>query len=234
MRKKLMGLCLLGLMVATRATADCPTGLATNTKGWPAGKPVYYDISGLPSAAQTQVKGALDDWATANTTINHSGVTFKAADSTHPAHLVFKAGSPEGGLGTMAPVNNADGTLKRATITIDISNTSIFDPSQRGYDTVFRKIARHEIGHTMGLKDQPDDSTKPCGGQRAGQSVMNHACGVNDQWENLPSGITYCDNQAVNKNPTYGAGTEPKSTIQGIAVANRGIWGSRTHQPAEA
>lgn len=62
------------------------------------------------------------------------------------------------------------------------------------------KVMLHEIGHTMGLGDVPvPDATANCGGQTAGNSVMNGKCGVNDGAGNLPNGVTDCDNRTASR-----------------------------------
>jgi hypothetical protein len=70
---------------------------------------------------------------------------------------------------------------------------------------MIRKAAKHEIGHIMGITDQPASPA-----QTPGQSVMNLAMGVNDSQGNLPPNVTDCDNQGVKKsyssNPGSGTG----------------------------
>jgi hypothetical protein len=65
-----------------------------------------------------------------------------------------------------------------------------------GYDAAITRLMLHEVGHTMGLTDQPQRAGF-CFGQIAGQSVMNANCGTNDSAGNVASNITMCDNQSV-------------------------------------
>ena len=77
-----------------------------------------------------------------------------------------------------------------------------WDPLAGNFHTAVQKIMAHEIGHPMGLDNQPVDPGNPnCGGQTAGESVMNAMCGTNDSANNLPTptmlGIPSCDNASV-------------------------------------
>jgi hypothetical protein len=73
-----------------------------------------------------------------------------------------------------------------------------FNQSEFNYHSFITKGALHEIGHTMGLGEQPVPfSAAQCGGQTPGQSVMNSTCGTNDQLNNLPAFVTSCDNAAI-------------------------------------
>ncbi len=76
-----------------------------------------------------------------------------------------------------------------------------WDQSASNYHTFVQQIMVHEIGHGMGITDQPLDSSNPnCGGQTAGESVMNGQCGTNDSAMNLPPlmlGVPSCDNASV-------------------------------------
>lgn len=67
----------------------------------------------------------------------------------------------------------------------------------------------HELGHAMGLNDQPWNAAfGGCGGQGQQYSVMNYACGTEAQpWNDtalwLPNSPQYCDNAGVNVNYGY-------------------------------
>jgi hypothetical protein len=74
-----------------------------------------------------------------------------------------------------------------------------WDLGAPNFHSAVQKIMAHEIGHTMGIKDQPLGAGD-CGGQTAGQSVMNALCGTNDSANNLPApapGLPPCDNASV-------------------------------------
>ncbi len=71
------------------------------------------------------------------------------------------------------------------------------DPSAgQAYDDFISRVTLHEIGHTMGLTDQPDHGGF-CFGQTAGESVMNANCGTNDSAHNIAANVTNCDNGSV-------------------------------------
>ncbi len=207
MRNNTLHLCWLLLALGIPASATCPTPLTSTNKGWPKNKTVNYDVSGLPADAQSQVATALGNWQTANTTSNKSNVTFQPAPSGTTSDLTFQVG-PAGGrpAGYAVTTDPSTQTVKSATITMDLTNKTFYDPSQPGYGTAITKEAQHEIAHTMGLEDQPRDTSKPCDGQTAQESVMNSMCNVNDSANNLPTNVTNCDNQGVNTVSTYSGG----------------------------
>jgi hypothetical protein len=69
------------------------------------------------------------------------------------------------------------------------------------------KLMLHEIGHTMGLNDvDVPNPNSNCGGQTAGNSVMNGKCGINDEGGNMPKDVKNCDNQTVTSNTEYAQG----------------------------
>lgn len=211
MKRQALHLLFLLLALSIAASGTCPTPLMTTPRGWPKGTTVYYDVSALPADAQSQVTTALGDWNTANTVNNNSNVTFSPATSSNPANLVFQSG-PAGGVPANVEIGRDPNTLnvQSATVTIDTSNRTLFDPAQPGYGTAIAKAGRHEIGHTMGLGNQTSDPNNPnCGGQTAQESVMNGMCNVNglpnDSAGSQPTNVTNCDNQGVNKVSTYSA-----------------------------
>lgn len=74
-----------------------------------------------------------------------------------------------------------------------------YDESSGNYHAFIQKVMAHEIGHTMGLTDQPVGAGD-CGGQTAGESVMNAVCGTNDSANNMPApmaGLPSYDNAGV-------------------------------------
>jgi len=166
--------------------------LDSSVHGWSKGSTVYYDVSGLPEPAKTQAISAFNKWTSANAN-NGSGVSFSPSDSNHPANFTVQVG-PAGGRSSDTSIssNSSTGVVTGASISIDANNTTLIDPSQT------EKLMLHEIGHTMGITDMPvPDPSAACGGQTAGQSVMNGKCGVNDQGNNLPTDVQGCDNQSV-------------------------------------
>jgi hypothetical protein len=150
----------------------------------------------------------LNAWNTANGQ-NNSGVTFVAADTSHPAVLTLRVGVPEGGVPAGTNIQNTEGSTssESAEIIINANNTNYFNPSVAGFNLAVFKAFLHEIGHTMGLGDVPipNPSAPPgsCGNQTSGQSIMNALCGINDSGGNLPTSITACDQGTVFQNGQY-------------------------------
>jgi hypothetical protein len=198
---------LLVIALVSRSQTGCPAQ-SISSAGWPRDSVVRFDISSLPPALQTQALNALNAWNTANTQ-NNSGVTFVAADTSHPAVLTFRVGVPDGGVAAGADIHNSTGSssAETAEIIVNASDTNYFNPSVAGFNLAIFKAFLHEIGHTMGLGDVPvpNPSAPPqrCGDQTARQSIMNVMCGVNDSGANLPTSITPCDQGSVFQNSQY-------------------------------
>jgi hypothetical protein len=176
---------------------QCPT---TKDTSWEPDRTVYYKTGGnIGTTEQSQIRAAFGDWNTANTT-NGSGVVFKEATGTTSAQLTIVTGST-GHIEQVASNTDGNGNIISSTITIDPNakipetNTPAFDPTQPGYDTMWKKQVSHAVGHTMGLNDVPT-GTNGCD-QVDGGSIMNAACGVNDIKNNMPTKPTTCDNTAI-------------------------------------
>lgn len=185
-------------------TSTCAP-LDSAIKGWPSGSAVYYDVSGLPEPARSQAVDAFREWNTANNSSNTSGVVFYPSDAAHPPNFSIINASAGGSPAHSAiGVNPSTRVTQSVTTKIDVNNPAIYSSSQPGYNTVFKKVMLHEIGHTMGINDQPvPNGSANCGGQTAGKSVMNGKCGMNDQGNNLPTTVTACDNNSVRTISTY-------------------------------
>ena len=198
---------LLLVTFVSRSQTSCPTR-STETAGWPRDSIVYFDVSGLPAAVRAQAVAALSAWNIANGA-NNSGVSFAAADSTHPATLTFKVGVPEKGGPSGTTIDNTESTssAEKAEVVIDTPNTNYFNPLAPGFSLAVFKTFLHEIGHTMGLANVPvPNPTAPagrCGDQTLGLSIMNALCGVNDTGNNMAAFITPCDQGAVFQNGQY-------------------------------
>ena len=211
-------------------SSGCPT---TSNDGWPKGLTVYYSLnSNLTPAERTQIPNALSAWNTANQS-NGSGIQFLPADANNPANLTFQNGSIAAGNAahTISVHNSNTGATTFASVTINPSATypngsAVYDSTKTGYDTIFLKVALHEVGHTMGLDDEPyPNSNTSCGGQTAGASVMNSPCGPNDapifgQPSIMPTSVTNCDSQSVASEPSYQSGSGGGGGGCDIAEAN--------------
>jgi hypothetical protein len=188
-----------GLIKTAFAATGCPP-----TNGgvrWALAKTVYYDVSSLQEPMKSQVLRAIEKWNDANQR-NGSGVEFKPSDASHPATLTVQ-NTPTtlttGGPAEVETFPPGPGEINSAIIRIDGNNSSHYDPNVAGYDTAFEKAMLHELGHTMGLGHVPlpNDGSTICGGQTLGNSVMNGKCGVNDEYGNMATDVTDCDNSIV-------------------------------------
>lgn len=156
---------------------------------------------------------AITDWDNSDSNAsgkNGSLVWFNLADQyTHQFTYLFLANSgqfrtTDGKVNpnVYAYTNFSNGN---ATTTFYLGS-AVLNSSLSTFAAMIRKGAKHEIGHTMGLSDQPASPA-----QTQGQSVMNLAMGVNDSEGNMAANITSCDNQGVKNSyasdPGSGSGT---------------------------
>ncbi len=200
---------LIAIMEFTRlntvASSGCPP-LNSNVKGWPKNTTIYFDVSDLIGTQQTQARSAFQKWTDANTNNNTSGVRFvEKGPNTPAATFTVKRGHVAGSNAAQSDITtNANGIVTGAIVNIDVYDFAKTNPGQSGYDNIFLKIMLHEIGHTMGLDDIPiPNPNSSCGGYSSGKSVMNAACGVNDNGGNLPTKVKDCDNNTVKTNSIY-------------------------------
>jgi hypothetical protein len=172
-----------------------------------------------------QIRRAVATWNTANQN-NNSRVTFSfnAPPSSGSYTLTFQTGSTPNGrpANTNSTIVPATGNIIDATITFNLNatfngNPRVYQPGQPGYDTIFEKVALHEIGHTMGLshpEPHPDDGTS-----HPGASVMNIISGPNDRNNNEPRTIGNCDQNSVNSQ------TDIYHTVPGTTIGDGGSGG---------
>jgi len=191
-------------------TSDvCPTPSTDPTTGkqnpnWPQNSVVYYDYSQVDGNVQSAVRSATQIWNKANTG-NGSGVSFQLVTAGATAQLTYKEGATKNGTPGETDITFTGGTINQATTTIDAKNPAFFDMSnQANYSSALLQVCLHELGHTMGLADQPGN----CSTQSAGTSVMNEFCGINDgsgtgNPTNVPISIPNCDKNGVSAEPNY-------------------------------
>ncbi|MBV9958426.1 MAG: hypothetical protein JO360_08395 [Acidobacteria bacterium] len=220
---RLLVLCLaagsLFIATVTHSQTGCPQN---DNNGWAQCMKVYYtfhsSISSTSSEA-TQIRSALTKWTTANSgtaPTNNSRVQFIEGSppqgATNYGTLTIQNGSLGGPTGGTTK-SNTSGAITSATITFDLNavifgtTTPAYNPNGAGASTFFVKAMLHELGHSMGLLDAPLNVTQSaCGGQIAGNTVMNLACGQNDTPNNnLPTDVKTCDNNSVNSETLYPA-----------------------------
>jgi hypothetical protein len=167
----------------------------------------------------------LNSWSAANTTIG-SGISFSegappseppSGMTSTPTVITFTQGScPSPNIMTQTVYDSVrpDNTVEHAIITFctasarTIQGNPYYDPNApippsgftNGYDSIFEKMAEHEIGHPMRLMDAPMPSSGNFCDQPSLATVMNEACGndcPNDNCNHMPRGVTQCDNSVV-------------------------------------
>ncbi len=193
-----------------QAQTGCPP---VSNNGFPKCAIVYYSITGFDSTQSPQITAALSAWTTANQS-NNSRVKFVAGTAPPGGRsLTIRTGTTVSGAPAETTKSPLTGATTSATITFNLNYTIagtnppqlIYDPNVAGYNTIFRKVMLHELGHTMGLRDEPV-GTGNCGGQTLGNSVMNGICNRNDGGGAMPTNVQTCDNQSVNSETLYPAG----------------------------
>jgi hypothetical protein len=183
--------------------SQCPT-IDFQAQQWAPGTTVYYNFGNITDPVQrNQIETAIANWNGANLA-NNSSVSFVSGTPPPGARtLTFQNGNLPSNPALMQPViNSQTREILSATITFDLQRTDSngvpwFNPSGSGYDTVFTKVALHEIGHTMGLNEAP--APQGVCAQPNGATVMNGMCNSNDNGANLPTVVQQqCDNDTLN------------------------------------
>ena len=199
--------------------ADCPT--PTSPYAWSNGLGVSYafpannpppcwnaeSISALGIAGD--INAAFNQWTYANQSQNNSAVGFYFSTSGPFwvfAQTVVDQSACGVSVAAQTYVAHYEGTsvVASAETFFYLGSNSLlgfpnYDPNAANYHAFIQKVMAHEIGHSMGLTDQPMREGA-CLGQTAGQSVMNGQCETNDSANNLPAamlGLPPCDNQSV-------------------------------------
>lgn len=210
-------------LIAPSIRADCPTptvnyawqnGISENYS-WPTPNPpaAFTGLSIDNIGIGGDLSSAFSQWTYADQSQNPSNVTFYYIGGGAPynvyAYQVNYPGQPGLDPGQAAQTTTA---VYEGTSIVAVSDTYLYigsicsagypcyDQSAGDYHTFIQKVMAHEIGHTMGLADQPRNPNLQCDGQVAGQSVMNSQCGTNDQGNNLPApalGLPPCDNGSI-------------------------------------
>jgi hypothetical protein len=158
---------------------------------------VYLDssLSTLPvgpgDSPATQIASAVATWSTSIPPL-YPFVSINVETTGDPDWTVmFQAGALAGGIGASQPI--AYGEIASQIVTVN-TQFSFADPTQSAYQTLWYKIALHELGHIFGLADvyQP----YPCNSYPL-MSVMDQVCGTNDSGQGIAFSPTTCDTTEV-------------------------------------
>lgn len=203
-------------LMPTIARAVCPT--PTVVYGWPYGIPVHYawgTYTGAPAYSnlgvpnlgiESPIHDAFNSWTYANQNQNPSNITFYWSTTGAIRVYAVQVNSPgvpgeDPGVAAQYTMAVWSGTSQVASQDITlyhgalVSGVPLYDQGAANYHTFITKLLLHEVGHGMYLTDQLGN---PCGGQVAGQSVMNGICGTNDSvMNNLPTTVQSCDNASI-------------------------------------
>jgi hypothetical protein len=218
---------ILWLGAKTTYAQGCPTLFSPN-RGWAQNSIVRFGFgSGFNEEQKRQIRAAAAEWNRANS-LNNSKVSFVEDTSGTNFSLQFVIGALGAGNPAVfnATYDAATFTVKSGSVTYDPNNTFpgstqlIADPARPGYSTVVMKLVLHEMGHLMGL-DHPFVPADPCD-QPDGATVLNYACGINDQGNNIPTTVSACDQSTINSESIYPPINLPAPTLQidSSSVAN--------------
>lgn len=194
-------LVLLLILSTAQSQTGCPPGNA-QTKGWATGSTVTFSFAGFTTAEENAIKDAFAEW---NKTTTAKDVTFQFTTDTSNSKILIVPGRASGRPASTGYVNDSSGFATSANMVIDINNLDapagqqFFDKTLGNYLTALKKVVMHEIGHTMGEGEEPASTTPgaTCGGQTAGNTLMNGMCGTNDSANNLPTAPTQCDKNTI-------------------------------------
>ena len=195
----LAGIYLVRHIAHVRAQTSCVNPPLTGLGGWTAGSGVTYRISSNADSSEvTQLNQAFASWTSANSS-NGSGISFTNLGSQQgppqiSVTLCNTAGCAGGNPSEVSVSPQSGNPVTGANITID--TTKVPD----GNNDVLRS-ALHEIGHTMGLDEEPGQNGQPNCGQVPGGSVMNSECGTS--FDNIATSVTACDQHSVSNEAQY-------------------------------
>lgn len=176
---------------------------------------IYYVFENIPSGTQrNQILAAISNW---NSAVNSRCPWQSINPGPNPGNgvtLRFRNGEIRNyGAARFDENIVTAGQIWDATITfnpnlvIPPNNILFYDPNVGGYNTVFIKQAMHEIGHGFGMNHYTSGHPNACTQQSSGSSVMNDACGVNDNGayfgstfypSNQTTNVTNCDFSQLN------------------------------------
>jgi len=210
------------LLIVTVVRAECPT--PQTYYSWTGGPNVVlyeFPSAGPPPTCwnnesitalgiDSDIHAAFQQWTYAKQQQNTTGIVFnftqQAPFRVYALSVTDPVSCPHSAADTMIGLYGGTSTVAVASTTFYLGSINSlgfanFDPTADNYHSFIQKLMDHEIGHTMGIFDQPGTDGVPCLGQTAGESYMNAACGTNDSANNMPVtpmlGIPDCDNVSV-------------------------------------
>lgn len=220
------------LLFAQDQVPNC-TDLQQYERRWPNGASVYVVRGqGWTDAQYNAAVASVENW---NQTNIQNGVlvsfnyNYQGVPPANAPTLTLTWGSIPNNPGTwgavMSGTMTSSGYIQNATITFDASARATGSNGQLtqavSSPAGVQKVTAHEIGHTMGFGDVEFDGSvtntgSPCtGGEIAGSTIMNRACGADDWGGNMPTAPTSCDGTRLQQRFGLGAPPQPVPTPEG-------------------
>lgn len=217
-----------------------PTGLANGGATYsywaPGSKITVYADASLTKNEIQDIQAAVSAWASASgvagNNITFSSIVVGPAPA-NTMNVISFVNNPSGSTNNLAYTNpllvkNSQGqnTNQIGAATVNLNKgykfngaagpTLQYNPNGKNPDGFFTSAMEHELGHALGL-DHPagtSDTTNWCQ-YSAATSIMDGACGQNDQGDGtapggkLPATVTNCDKTVQNNNETSGKQSGP-------------------------
>jgi hypothetical protein len=201
-----------------------PLGPHAGDASWANGAVVRVNYGNITSTDITdQLAAAIVNWnqalAQSSVTVSFEEGSYGSCTTSSPC-LTFNTGTNAGAEGQIYRTGLSGSILTDAEIRFDPSVTKQ-NSSQQTVPSldetpsigIYKKVAMHEMGHTLGLNEAIVDEcfdTGTCIGQIPASTIMNGICGAADYGGNLPTGVTACDISAVQSQARYQPSPSPE------------------------